>query len=71
MSGSYSRFLTLEREALLLLLSALGWMAATVWAVFTSPGQLVHVSLWAFIFAWLVWFLAWASKGGIPPSIVR
>lgn len=60
---THTQWLSLEREGLLLLLALPVVMGAGLWLDVT-----VHrfVGFIPFL-AWLVWFTAWASKGGIPP----
>jgi len=55
--------LSLEKEGLLLLLSLPVVMAIGMWLDWNIH---THLGLVPFL-GWFIWFLAWASKGGIPP----
>lgn len=59
--------LSLEQEGALILLTAFFWMALLLVLPFIADGPIAVIAPLVMVFAWFIWFFAWASKGGVPP----
>jgi len=62
--------LSLDQEGGLMLVFCFALLGVGLYGALASAATFVNVATVGMVI-WLVWFLSWAVKGGIPPGMVR